>query len=175
MKCWYSANGSICSTAAEISWCALTISSVSRLLISQYSSRMLLLRAHTHAHVTHTHAPHTSRRGTRSRDSQRERHVLLHPLQGVQQRRGGVAPVLLLLRAGAAHRQHVLVVEVVELRRCFVVALAGALRLPSCDWTIGCQQFFGAEIPKVWCGLSWGAREGRNGGLIIIVHIKYNL
>lgn len=43
MKGWYSATGSICWTAAEISWWTFTMSSVRRLLISQYSSRMLRL------------------------------------------------------------------------------------------------------------------------------------
>lgn len=39
--------------------------------------------------------------------------------------------MLLLLCPSAAHRQHVLIVQIVELRRGLVIALAGTLRLPA--------------------------------------------
>ena len=69
-----------------------------------------------------------------SRDSQCERHVLLHPLQSVQQSGRSVASVVVLLLSSAAHRQHILVVKVVELRGHFVVTLTGTLCLPACVW-----------------------------------------
>lgn len=83
MNCWYSASGSICWTAAEISWWTRTTSSVSRLLISQYSSRMLFLRRREGGRVGVTlgDGGEWAESGERAGDSQGERHVLLHPLQ----------------------------------------------------------------------------------------------
>lgn len=66
--------------------------------------------------------------------SQCQRHVLLHPLQRIEQRWRRPLAVVLLLRSGAAHRQHVVIVEVMELRCSFVVTFASPLCFPACDW-----------------------------------------
>jgi len=56
-------------------------------------------------------------------------HILLHPLQGVQEAWQSVAAVVLLVQLSGVHRQHILVVQVVELGCSLVVALACTLRL----------------------------------------------
>lgn len=70
-----------------------------------------------------------SERGRKGRHSQCVDHLLLHLLQRVEQQGQGGVMVLLLVQLGAPHRQHVLVVQVVELHGGLVVALARLLRL----------------------------------------------
>lgn len=66
------------------------------------------------------------------RNSQRQRHVLLHPLQRIEQRWNSVASMLVLMHSGAAHRQHILIMEVMELCRRFVITVTSTLSLSAC-------------------------------------------
>lgn len=45
-----------------------------------------------------------------------------------------MAAVFILLRPGAAHREHILVVKVVELPHSLVITVAGTLHLTAFNW-----------------------------------------
>lgn len=64
-------------------------------------------------------------------DLQGMSHVLLQPLEGVEQRRSGAVTVHFLLSPGTAHCQHVCIMNIMELRQRFVVTFTSTLCLPT--------------------------------------------